>query len=82
MTKLRWSQFLLYKTTKNYAAAYRDDSLQHDDYVKGIHISAPVSCGVTMDSEFEFGGRKMKAIHVQSCHHWKDHHYIFCREIK
>ena len=36
MTKLRWAQFLLYKTTKNYAAAYRDDSLQHDDYVKGI----------------------------------------------
>jgi len=78
----RWAQFLLFKSTKNYATAYRDDSLQHDDYEKGIHISAPIRCGVTQDSEFEFAGHKMKALHVQPCHNWKDHHYIFCKEIK
>ena len=82
MNKLRWSQFLLFKTTKNYTAAYRDDSLKHDDYAEGIHISAPANCGVTMDSEFEFGGHKMKAIHVQRCYNFEDHFRVFCREIK
>ena len=40
MNKLRWAPFLVYKDNKNYAQGYRDDSLQHDDYKKGIHKTA------------------------------------------
>ena len=40
MTKdLRWASFLVYIDNKNYSQGYRDDSLQHDDYKKGIEIA-------------------------------------------
>lgn len=85
MVEPRWSSFLVYKESndrKNQAAeGYRDDSLQHDDYEKGIHISVPARLNITMDSKFEYGMFKMKAIHVQPCHHFKDHMYIFAKAI-
>ena len=85
MVEPRWSSFLVYKESnekRNQAAeGYRDDSLQHDDYEKGIHISVPARLNITMDSKFEYGTFKMKAIHVQPCHHFKDHMYIFAKAI-
>jgi hypothetical protein len=64
---------------RNYGQAYRDDSLQHSDYSAGIHISAPNYLGIVSGSDFEYGGNLMKAESVQSCTHFKDHIYIFCK---
>ena len=81
MTKdLRWASFLVYIDNKNYSQGYRDDSLQHDDYKKGIHISIPDNLKIVMDSDFEYDGHKMKAIHVQRCTHFDDHLYVFAKE--
>ena len=33
-----------------------------------------------MDSNFEYDGHKMKAIHVQRCVHFNDHLYVFAKE--
>ena len=79
---LRWSSFLVYVDNKNYSQGYRDDSLQHDDYKKGIHISLPDRLKIVMDSNFEYDGRKRKAIHVQRCTHFDDHLYVFAKEQK
>ena len=80
MNKIRWAPFLVYKDNKNYAQGYRDDSLQHDDYKKGIHISIPDKLKIVMDSDFEYGGHKMKAIHVQRCSYFEDNVYVFAKE--
>ena len=80
MNNLRWAPFLVFKDNKNYAQGYRDDTLQHDDYKAGIHISIPDHLNITTDNEFEYGGHKMKAIHVQRCSEFKDHVYIFAKE--
>ena len=81
MTKdLRWASFLVNIYNKNYSQGYRDDSLQHDDYKKGIHISIPERSKIVMDSNFEYDGHKMKAIHVQRCVHFNDHLYVFAKE--
>ena len=84
MVEPRWSSFLVYKESndrKNQAAeGYRDDSLQHDDYKKGIHISIPDKLKIVMDSDFEYGGHKMKAIHVQRCSYFEDNVYVFAKE--
>ena len=86
VTEHRWSSFLVFKESnerKNQAAeGYRDDSLQHDDYEKGIHISIPERLNIVMDSLFEFGTHKMKAIHVQRCMHFENHMYVFARAQK
>jgi hypothetical protein len=54
--------------------------LQHDDYKKGIHISIPDKLKIVMDSDFEYGGHKMKAIHVQRCSYFEDNVYVFAKE--
>ena len=79
MTEPRWAPFLLVRGDRNYGQAYRDDSLQHSDYCAGIHISAPNYLGIVSGSDFEYGGNLMKAESVQSCTHFKDHIYIFCK---
>jgi hypothetical protein len=81
MVEPRWAPFLVWKDRKNYAEGFRDDSLQHDDYKKGIHISIPDRLSITQDSEFEYGTAKMKAIHVQRCPHFQDHLYVFAKEL-
>ena len=86
----RWSEFLVYRAgdlnrysddPRKYGIGYRDDSLAHDDYNKGIHVSIPQHIGIIQGSVFEYGGHKMKAEHVQQCHHWKDNVYVFCKAI-
>ena len=37
---------------------------------------------LSSDSNFEYDGRKMKAIHVQRCTHFDDHLYVFAKEQK
>ena len=77
---LRWASFLVFKDNKNYAQGYRDDKLQHANYKEGIHISIPDRLNITIDNEFEYGGHKMKAVHVQRCSEFKDHVYVFAKE--
>lgn len=79
MVDQRWAPFLLVCEDRKYAQSYRDDSLEHTDYKKGIHISAPNYLNIEMDSEFDYGGNSMKAIHVQNCVHFQNHKYIFCK---
>ena len=82
----RWSSFLVYKDgnhkRNNHSEGFRDDSLQHDDYKKGIHISIPDRLNITMNSDFEYGGHKMTAVHVQRCVHFEDHVYVFAKELE
>ena len=52
MNKLRWSPFLVYVDNKHYAPGLRDDSLAHDDYTKGIHISVPKHVGLLLGKAF------------------------------
>lgn len=86
----RWAEFLVYKEgdpsrysdePRQYGTGYRDDSLAHDDYNKGIHVSIPQYMGIVQGTKFEYGGYKMKAEHVQQCQHWKDSVYVFCKAV-
>ena len=84
MVESRWATFLVFNDNNDKksqsAEGYRDDSLQHDDYKKGIHISIPEYLNITLDCKFEYGAHKMKAYHVQKCHHFKDNSYVFAKE--
>jgi len=60
MVEQRWAPFLLVCNDRDYAQSYRDDSLEHTDYKKGIHISVPNHLNIEMDSEFDYGGNSMK----------------------
>ena len=83
MNNPRWASFLVYKENDKrgyqYAEGYRDDSVQHEDYDMGIHISMPDYLSIYEGSDFEFGANKMKAIHVQPCSHFKNHKYVFAK---
>ncbi len=80
--ELRWSPFLTYIDNKTYAPGFRDDSLAHEDYNAGIHISIPKRIGLIMDKEFEYGGYKMKVVHIQDCTHFDDYHYVFAKAVE
>ena len=77
--ELRWSPFLVYVDNKHYAPGLRDDSLAHEDYTKGIHISVPKHVGLLLDKHFEYNGERMKVVHIQDCVHHDDHHYVFAK---
>ena len=79
---LRWAPFLAYRDNKRYGTGYLDTSLAHEDYKKGIHISLPQDLELIMDSEFEYNGKKMKALTVHKCQHWDDSVYVFAREVE
>tara|TARA_R110000824_G_scaffold53075_1_gene147222 strand:- start:459 stop:722 length:264 start_codon:yes stop_codon:yes gene_type:complete len=79
MIEPRWAPFLLVCADKKYAQSYRDDSLNHTDYTKGIHISVPDYLGIEPGSEFDYGGNQMKAENIQNCVHFQNHKYVFCK---
>ena len=79
---LRWAPFLAYRDNKRYGTGYLDTSLAHEDYKKGIHISLPQDLELIMDSEFEYNGKKMKALTVHKCSYWDESLYVFAREIE
>ena len=79
---LRWAPFLAYRDNKRYGTGYLDTSIAHEDYKKGIHISLPQGLELIMDSEFEYNGKKMKALTVNKCPHWDESLYVFAREIQ
>jgi hypothetical protein len=79
--QIRWAPFLAFVDNKRYGTGYLDMSLAHEDYTKGIHISIPMNLELVTDSEFEYNGKKMKALTVHRCQHWDDSVYVFAREI-
>tara|TARA_R100001510_G_scaffold30032_1_gene26716 strand:- start:8596 stop:8847 length:252 start_codon:yes stop_codon:yes gene_type:complete len=79
---LRWWPFLAYRDNKRYGTGYLDTSIAHEDYKRGIHISLPQDLELIMDSEFEYNGKKMKALTVHRCPHWEESLYVFAREIE
>ena len=81
MREPRWAPFLTIVDNQHYGQGYRDDSLSHTDYKKAIHISLENRLNIKIDTEFDYGGHKMKAINVQDCSEFKNHCYIFAREI-
>ena len=81
-TQLRWAPFLAFVDIKRYGTGYLDTSIAHDDYKKGIHISLPEHLQLRMDSEFEYNGKKMKALTVHRCPYWDESLYVFAREIE
>ena len=76
-----WAQYLVYVDNKRYGPGLLDLDQPHEDFTKGIHISLPQDTEIVMDSEFEYHGKKMKALTVHQCPYWENSMYVFAREI-
>ena len=78
---LGWAQYLVYVDNKRYGPGLLDLDQPHEDFTKGIHISLPQNIKIIIDSEFEYHGKKMKALTVHPCPYWKNSMYVFAREV-
>jgi len=78
---LGWAQYLVYVDNKRYGPGLLDLDQPHEDFTKGIHISLPQDIKIIIDSEFEYHGKKMKALTVHPCPYWKNSMYVFAREV-
>lgn len=76
-----WAQYLVYIDNKRYGPGLLDLDQPHEDFTKGVHISLPQDTEIVMDSEFEYHGKKMKALTVHQCPYWEDSFYVFAREM-